>query len=80
MSKALFDVTRRGLLAGAAGLAAAGLILPYGARAAEPKRGGTLRIGHLGGATSDTTDPATFAAGPVVTAMLAVAGWTTTDT
>lgn len=72
MSKALFDVTRRGLLAGAAGLAAAGLILPYGARAAEPKRGGTLRIGHLGGATSDTTDPATFAAGPVVTAMLAV--------
>lgn len=74
MSTSTFDITRRNLLAGAAGVAAAGLILPRGAKAADPtpKRGGTLRIGHLGGATSDTIDPATFAAGPVVTAMLAV--------
>lgn len=65
-------LTRRGLLAGAAGMAAAGLILPRGARAQEARRGGRLRIGHLGGATSDMLDPATYAAGPVVTAMLAV--------
>lgn len=66
------SISRRGLLAGAAGLTAAGLILPRGAFAQEAKRGGTVRIGHAGGATSDTLDPATFAAGPVVTAMLAV--------
>lgn len=66
------NLTRRKLLASAAGLTAAGLILPHAARAQEPKRGGTLRIGHSGGATSDSIDPATFAAGPVVTAMLAV--------
>lgn len=66
------NMTQRGLLAGAAGMTAAGLILPRTARAQEPQRGGRLRIGHLGGATSDTLDPATYAAGPVVTAMLAV--------
>ena len=66
------QLTRRGLLAGAAGITAAGLILPRGAWAAEPKVGGHFRIGHSGGATSDTIDPATFAAGPIVTAMLAV--------
>ena len=66
-------ISRRGLLAGAAGITAAGLILPRGAWAqAAPKVGGAFRIGHSGGATSDSIDPATFAAGPVVTAMLAV--------
>lgn len=60
------------MLAATGGLTAAGLFLPRGARAQEARRGGTLRIGHLGGATSDKLDPATFAAGPVVTAMLAV--------
>lgn len=55
------------------GSAASALILgaPRGAFAqAKPKRGGLLRIGHSGGATSDSIDPATYAAGPVVTAML----------
>lgn len=71
-------ISRRGLLAGAAGMTATGimaggLILPRGALAqSAPQKGGQFRIGHSGGATSDTIDPATFAAGPVVTAMLAV--------
>lgn len=66
----LLDLTRRRLLQGAA---AATLIagLPALARAqTTPKRGGILRIGHSGGATSDSIDPATYAAGPIVTAML----------
>ncbi|OKL44254.1 ABC transporter substrate-binding protein [Pseudovibrio exalbescens] len=54
--------------------AATGLTLGTGihafAKTPQPKRGGLLRIGHSGGATSDTIDPATYAAGPVVTAML----------
>lgn len=65
-------ISRRGLLAGAMGMTAAGLILPRGAWAQEAKRGGAVKIGHAGGATSDSLDPATYAAGPVVTAMLAV--------
>lgn len=66
-------MTRRNLMAGAAVITAAGLILPATARAqATPKKGGSFRIGQGGGSTSDTIDPATFAAGPVVTAMLAV--------
>ena len=73
MMKNQMGMTRRGLLGGAAGITAAGLILPRMALAQDgPKRGGTLKIGHSGGATSDTIDPATYAAGPVVTAMLAV--------
>lgn len=65
------DLTRRGLLQGAAATTLLGA-MPTFARAQEstPKRGGTLRIGHSGGATSDSIDPATYAAGPVVTAML----------
>lgn len=66
-------LSRRGLLMGAATITAAGLILPRGAWAqAAPKVGGSFRIGHSGGATSDSIDPATFSAGPVITAMLAV--------
>lgn len=48
-------------LAGAAGLAAAGLTLalPMGrARADTPKRGGKLSIGSSQGSTTDSTDPA----------------------
>ncbi|MDR3496390.1 MAG: ABC transporter substrate-binding protein [Ancalomicrobiaceae bacterium] len=55
------------------GTAASALILatPGAAFAeAKPKRGGLLRIGHNGGSTSDSIDPASFAAGPMVTAML----------
>ncbi|MDO5703680.1 MAG: ABC transporter substrate-binding protein [Paracoccus sp. (in: a-proteobacteria)] len=66
-------LTRRRLLVSATAITAAGLILPRGARAqAAPQVGGTLRIGHSSGATSDSIDPATFSAGPVITAMLAV--------
>ncbi|RDJ10510.1 ABC transporter substrate-binding protein [Rhizobium grahamii] len=64
------SMTRRGLLQATA---AAALISAMPARShaqAAPKRGGMLRIGHSGGATSDSIDPATYAAGPVVTAML----------
>jgi peptide/nickel transport system substrate-binding protein len=65
-----FNVTRRGLLQATA---AAALISAMPSRShaqSSPKRGGLLRIGHSGGATSDSLDPATYAAGPVVTAML----------
>ena len=64
------DLTRRRLLQGAAAATlAAGIPSLAGAQPA-PKRGGLLRVGHSGGATSDSIDPATYAAGPVVTAML----------
>lgn len=73
MTKIKSGISRRGLLAGAAGMTAAGLILPHGVQAqSTPKKGGTFRIAQSGGATSDTLDPATFDAGPVITAMLAV--------
>ncbi|MGB3314923.1 MAG: ABC transporter substrate-binding protein [Albidovulum sp.] len=55
-------LSRRGLLKGATALGAAGLILPASMRkaAAEPKKGGTLRIGIGHGSTSDSLDPATY--------------------
>lgn len=66
-----FEIDRRRLLLGSAGAA---LTLGLGNRASsadpQPKRGGVFRIGHSGGATSDSLDPATYAAGPIVTAML----------
>ena len=47
-------LSRRTLLAGTAGLAAAPLV---GAQAADaPRKGGTLRLGLAGGSTSDTLD------------------------
>lgn len=67
-----YQLSRRGLMLGTAALGAATLLLPGGARAQSQKRGGTLRLAQQGGATSDTIDPATYAAGPIVTAMLAV--------
>ncbi|MCU0909879.1 MAG: ABC transporter substrate-binding protein [Rhodobacteraceae bacterium] len=53
-------VSRRGLIQGAGALGAAALILPAGMRpaAAQPKSGGTLRIGVGHGNTSDSFDPA----------------------
>jgi peptide/nickel transport system substrate-binding protein len=71
----ILDITRRNFLYGAA---AAGLIcgvtgMPLLAKAQDvppPKRGGRLRIGHSSAATSDSFDPATYAGGPTVTAML----------
>ncbi|CTQ32668.1 ABC transporter substrate-binding protein [Jannaschia rubra] len=68
-----FELNRRSFLAtGTAGAALIGLPGTLRAQESTPKVGGSLRIGHSGGATSDTLDPATFAAGPVVTAMLAI--------
>jgi peptide/nickel transport system substrate-binding protein len=56
-------VSRRGVLQGATALGAAAMLSPLGARraAAEPKKGGTLRIGIAGGSTTDSLDPATWA-------------------
>lgn len=54
-------LSRRGFLGG---IAAASLALGFGmtpARAAEPKKGGTLRVGFTQGSTSDSLDPATYA-------------------
>lgn len=59
---ALAAPTRRGFLAGAAaGGMALGLGLNTRAHAAEPKKGGTLRVGYTQGSTSDSLDPATYA-------------------
>ncbi|CAH0342222.1 ABC transporter substrate-binding protein [Rhizobium sp. CECT 9324] len=60
-------INRRGFLGGttALGLAAGfggSLLLPNGARAQEPKRGGHLKMGLKGGAATDTLDPATYSA------------------
>jgi peptide/nickel transport system substrate-binding protein len=53
-------ISRRGLIKGATALGAAGLILPasYRKARAEPRRGGTFRIGFGHGNTSDTLNPA----------------------
>lgn len=64
------EMNRRRFLQTSAAGALAMASGPSLAQTPEPRRGGLLRIGHSGGATSDTIDPATFAAGPVVTAML----------
>ncbi|MCC5987863.1 MAG: ABC transporter substrate-binding protein [Pararhodobacter sp.] len=55
-------ITRRGVLKGATALGAAGLILPasYRKAAAEPRRGGVMRIAMGHGNTSDNLDPATW--------------------
>ena len=55
-------LSRRSLIKGATALGAAGLILPAGVRraAAEPKRGGILRIAQAAGNTTDGYDPATW--------------------
>ncbi|WP_020592080.1 ABC transporter substrate-binding protein [Kiloniella laminariae] len=55
-----FELSRRSALKGAAALGAAGLLLPTAAKAETPKKGGTLRMGLAGGASSDTLDPAKF--------------------
>ncbi|MFV0512550.1 MAG: ABC transporter substrate-binding protein [Jhaorihella sp.] len=53
--------SRRHLLQGSA-LGAASLLLPFGARraAAEPKKGGILRVAQAAGNTADGPDPATW--------------------
>ncbi|MCB1462915.1 MAG: ABC transporter substrate-binding protein [Tepidamorphaceae bacterium] len=53
------SITRRGILKGSTALGAAALILPYGTRraAAEPKKGGTIRVAFGAGNTTDNYDP-----------------------
>jgi len=57
-------ITRREFLAQASALGIAAAVSPVflsrSAHAAKPKKGGRLRIGLLGGSTSDTMDPALF--------------------
>ncbi|RVG05967.1 twin-arginine translocation signal domain-containing protein, partial [Sinorhizobium meliloti] len=57
-------INRRGFLAGTAALGlAAGIGSSIGlgeARAQEPKRGGHLKLGLDGGATTDSLDPASY--------------------
>ncbi len=55
-------MNRRGVLKGATALGAAGLLLPasYRMAAAQPKKGGTFRVGIAAGNTSDTLDPGTW--------------------
>lgn len=66
-------VSRRTVLKGASALGAASLILPASAlRAkAQPKRGGTLRVGIAAGNTSDSLDPGSWS--HVYTQVLATA-------
>ena len=57
------DLSRRGLI-GAAALLGGAAILPgaRGALAAEPKKGGALKIGIDGAGSQDSLDPATYTA------------------
>lgn len=52
-------LSRRSVLQGATALGAAALVTPFGSRraAAEPKKGGTLRVAMAHGNTSDNYDP-----------------------
>jgi len=67
---ALSNLDRRGFLKGTTATALALGLAPRAFAQDAPKRGGHVRIGHSGGATSDTIDPATYTGGPVVTAMI----------
>ncbi|ULJ75766.1 ABC transporter substrate-binding protein [Rhizobium gallicum] len=60
-------IGRRHFLGGAVALGAlpalaSGLLMPRDARGQEAKRGGHLKLGLKGGATSDALDPATYSA------------------
>lgn len=58
----LINISRRRFMGNSAaiGLAAASASLPFAARADEPKRGGHLKIGLSGGATTDSLDTGTY--------------------
>ena len=80
MTNSVDDLSRRGFLGrtAALGLAAtaSGLLLPEGAAVAqEPQRGGHLKLGLNGGATTDSLDTATYSG-----AVLFVIGRTWGDT
>lgn len=58
MSNCISSLTRRGFLAGST---AAGLLLPLGVSwAAEPRKGGELRIAMAGGSSDNSLDPRAF--------------------
>ena len=69
--------TRRRLLGGAAGLAAAAFLAGCGGPAAArdagpPRRGGVLRVGVTGGGASDTLDPHSPATNPDIARTLSL--------
>ncbi|MBR9653292.1 ABC transporter substrate-binding protein [Thalassovita aquimarina] len=66
----LTHLDRRGFLRGTSAAALALGVAPRVFAQPAPQKGGHARIGHSGGATSDSIDPATYTGGPVVTAML----------
>ncbi|MFV0383568.1 ABC transporter substrate-binding protein [Paracoccus sp. (in: a-proteobacteria)] len=63
-------IDRRGFLQASSAAALALGVASAAFAQPAPQRGGHVRIGHSGGATSDSIDPATYTGGPVVTAML----------
>ena len=55
--------SRRGMLKGATALGAAALVTPWGTPLrAQPKPGGTLRVGMAHGSTTDAMDPGSWEA------------------
>lgn len=66
------SLNRRGFLHGSSAAALALGLAPTAFAQPVPKRGGSVRIGSSGGATSDTLDPATTYGGVVALGMLAV--------
>ncbi|MXY35088.1 MAG: twin-arginine translocation signal domain-containing protein, partial [Boseongicola sp. SB0664_bin_43] len=56
-------VSRRSVLKGATALGTAALVTPWGTPLrAQPKRGGTLRVGMAHGSTTDAMDPGSWEA------------------
>ncbi len=58
---AMSGISRRGVLQGATALGTAALVTPWGTPLrAQPKSGGTLRVGMAHGSTTDSMDPGTW--------------------
>ena len=56
-------ISRRGVLKGATALGTAALVTPWGTPLrAQPKSGGTLRVGMAHGSTTDAMDPGSWEA------------------
>ncbi|MDF3363067.1 MULTISPECIES: ABC transporter substrate-binding protein [unclassified Sulfitobacter] len=66
------NLNRRGFLQASSAAALALGLAPAALAQPAPKRGGSVRVGSSGGATSDTLDPATTYGGVVALGMLAV--------
>lgn len=62
-SPAFAGISRRSVLKGATALGTAALVTPWGTPLkAQPKRGGTLRVGMAHGSTTDAMDPGSWEA------------------